>query len=425
VNDETSHEKRVAFFISGYVFGSSSSIINSAIVFARNGYWVDIFLYNAGHADGVSFSDKHIDIYNLSDKSGKAKKNPKIILLKLFSKKIPPHLVRLLGDAISRIKLLFLKDKAHLFIPKHVINTVKNIIGNKSYSCFIGFESGGLIFASIIGSELNIPIIYYSLELYLSYDTRFSGIRFKHKKMLEREYHKDAVATIIQDEERAKLLFEDNKIHSSKTIVVPVSLLGAHQKNKTRYLYDRLNIPYEKKIVLQIGGIYLDTCSLEIAKAAQYLPDEWVLVMHGYYEDDLIEKIKSVTSNEKICLSLNVVPFDELPDIIASADIGLAFYKIKSVNDYYIGSSSGKLPHYLQCGLPVITIDFPSLKRIVEEYQCGISVSNPKVIGTAIKQIMSNYDRYRANAFRCYKERYEFSQHFQKVIDMVEKDLSH
>ena len=417
--------KRVAFFICNYVLGTSPSIINSALCLVRNGYCVDMFLYNVTDIDLVTFDDERINIYDLNaGVGGILVKASKKVLTRIFPMKFLVCIRRLLNDMAMSIERFFIKDKVYSFIPKHVINYVENIVSHGNYRCFIGVEPTGLIFASSVGSKLHIPIIYYSLELYLSYDNRFQSRRFKILKELEREYHKGVIATIIQDEERAKLLLKDNKVLSSKTILVPLSLLGELQQNKTRYLYEHLNVPSDKRIVLQIGAISADNFSLEIAEASQYLPSGWVLVMHGYADRDVVRKIRRLNLESKVYLSPRMVSFDKVPELVASADIGLVFYKNISDNELYIDSASGKLAHYLQCGLPIITIDLPGLKRVVKEYQCGVSISNPKDMATALGHVVSNYDKFRANAFRCYKDRYEFSHHFQKVIDVIENDFN-
>lgn len=423
--------KRIAFFIDTYPIERSSPIINAVISFVKVGYSVDVFLNQNIHVELAPLNKEQVNIYNLCDTPEKKKLKTKLGI-PILIEKIPRRLKQLLymlryKANVTYWKQLFTEDDRYLIIPKRVIDAAKNIVSQREYCCFIGVNPAGLLFASFIGLEIGIPVIYYNLEIYLSYDSTNYLMQINNFRVLkkwERKYHKAALATIIQDEERARLLLEDNKVPSSPILLVPVSQLGDRIDKKTDYLFKRLNIPREKRIILHLGAIVPGMYAIEIAEAAQKLPDEWVVVFHGPTGgDNIIDEIKKVNKNKKVYTSTDLIPFDELPNLVSSAEIGLAFYKNISLNDFNTGSSSGKLANYLQCGLPVITINFPSFTRVIEKYQCGICVDHPTDINLALKQITADYERFRINAFRCYKDRYEFSRHFQKVIDLVENDI--
>jgi glycosyltransferase involved in cell wall biosynthesis len=114
-----------------------------------------------------------------------------------------------------------------------------------------------------------------------------------------------------------------------------------------------------------------------------------------------------------------MVPYETLDDLIASADIGLAFYRPIDLN--YLNMASGKLLHYLKCGLPVIATDFPNLRQILEENHCGICVPDENGIVEAARQILGNHDFWSANAARCFQEKFEFERSFDAVIEHIVK----
>jgi glycosyltransferase involved in cell wall biosynthesis len=133
-----------------------------------------------------------------------------------------------------------------------------------------------------------------------------------------------------------------------------------------------------------------------------------------------MRSLVSLTDKQlRLAISSDLVELDELTMLAASANIGLVFYIGDTANTYLIGQSSEKMARYLQCGIPVITNDFPSLKRIVESYNCGVCVVDPAGIPAAIAQISEQYARYREAAFRCYNEKYELSRHYQQFIEYL------
>ena len=94
---------------------------------------------------------------------------------------------------------------------------------------------------------------------------------------------------------------------------------------------------------------------------------------------------------------------DKLSELLASAHIGLAWYSISELDfrALNMGLAAGKIGAYLKCGLPVIAPKIDSLSYI-EEYRCGILVSDISAIPDAISIIDDNYSDYRSSAFKCY-----------------------
>jgi glycosyltransferase involved in cell wall biosynthesis len=305
-------------------------------------------------------------------------------------------------------------------IPENLIQASLDIISNQAYQCFIGIERMGLIWAGKINERLRIPVIYYSLELFTTDSPYFSGARFMLSKELERKYHRLAVATIIQDEERARVLFTDNQIDKTELLLVPVSVLGGPNKISSSYLRDNYSIAHHAKIILVFGEIWDFTICTELVTTVQDFPDDWVLVMHHSGSPQYLKVIENLDLNKRIIPSLQYVPPEQIQNLISSADIGLALYGKKSINEYLTGSASEKLALYLQSGLPVITMDYPSFKNIIERFHCGICISSLQQLKKALETIISSINEYRESAFDCFSEHYEFKKQFLKVIDFIE-----
>jgi len=263
------------------------------------------------------------------------------------------------------------------------------------------------------------PLIYLSLELYVESDPRFRGTYYETLRMHAKAAHHKVRVTIIQDRERAEVLARQDDIPLSRFVYVPVAMKGAPVTEKSTFLYDMLNIPEDKKILIYVGLLNEGRLSLETASAAADLPDDWVMVLHGWcscknYQDEMM-----ALQGSKLYLSTNLLPFDQLATMIASAHVGVSFYAAAGDNEKLTGAASSKTAQYLQCGLPVIVNDFESIRAIVEEYRHGICVASPSQIPEALTRVISDYDGMRQRAFRCYQEKYEITPYIEKVLDIL------
>jgi glycosyltransferase involved in cell wall biosynthesis len=295
----------------------------------------------------------------------------------------------------------------------------KKILDANHYTAFIGVEPTGLIWAELLGGGAHTPLIYLSLELYVESDPRFRGTYYETLRMHAKAAHHKVRATIIQDRERAEVLARQDDIPLSRFVYVPVAMKGAPVTEKSTFLYDMLNIPEDKKILIYVGLLNEGRLSLETASAAADLPDDWVMVLHGWcscknYQDEMM-----ALQGSKLYLSTNLLPFDQLATMIASAHVGVSFYAAAGDNEKLTGAASSKTAQYLQCGLPVIVNDFESIRAIVEEYRHGICVASPSQIPEALARVISDYDGMRQRAFRCYQEKYEITPYIEKVLDIL------
>lgn len=408
---------RIGLFVMIRDLDRSSSVINLINSLSNEGYIVDVFSpYAIGFFRGKY---KNVNFY-----TGDSRIKGALILN--FFKKV--HL----NACKSREQYGLTACLAYyIFMARNIgilpyLSYIDNIIIKEDYKCFIGIEKTGLIIANLTNRDT--PIIYYSLELYYS-SSGLQMFTFYAIRKLEMIAHNNSVATIIQDEKRKEILYKYNKIldNNIKTVYLPVSMMGGPVLDKDDYFFENFGIPKDKKILLQLGMIDSARMSEEIAKSALKWPNDWVLVMHGSVNDAIKNKILNI-NNKNLYISDKTLPFEDIPKVIASADLGLVFYKnnpnFNFYNNFFIGSSSGQLAHHLQCGLPIISIDIPSLTDVINEFSCGLVVDKVDSIEQAAKSILANYSFYRRNAFACFNKMYRYERYFKdlcRFISEIEK----
>ena len=116
------------------------------------------------------------------------------------------------------------------------------------------------------------------------------------------------------------------------------------------------------------------------------------------------------------------VPPKELPDRIASADIGIIPYQNTSLNNYY--STPNKIFEYLVAGIPFIASDFPELSKIANQ---GVGYTfnpeKPRDIANAIDKIFSNegkLNEMKNKARMLAKSKYNWGIESKKLLGVYE-----
>ena len=400
---------RVAVVLYGYAVGVSPSVINAATALARAGYGVDIFTYGTYIGD-VTFPGLKVRIVEVAAKEAAVRG------IGHFFLRIKHRLGRLLPTA-WQVRLE--QRSVERNIRSYVAAVCSSMSDVARYTCLIGVEPLGLAVAHGVAAREKAPLVYYNLELYHEPDIR--TVKDRVAIALERLCNRDAVFTITLDQQRAKIISEQNGVPMGSIVTVPVSADGDPFRDKTDYLRERLGLAQDDRIILYAGFLADWAYCKEMAEAARQWPDNWVLVLHthGFHDPAYVRKVRQA-EGRNVRFSMTPVPYDDLPAFLASAEIGVALYKDLGANFNLIGSASGKLAHYLKSGLPVIVNSYPHIARVVEKYGCGVAIDGPGNMADAIQTILDNYESMRDGAFRCYEENYRFSRHFIKVIERIE-----
>jgi glycosyltransferase involved in cell wall biosynthesis len=411
---------------------------------AKKGYEVSIFLDSQSFDENLlSFSDENIrifpitkaqalfdDFFSNNRKDSSITSYPVSVISRIifFGFKVlsdvaagiygkqyfsPKKSLRELLFTSLFLRIIFLRE---ILFARSISNRIVN-----PFNFFIGSDARGLIVASLVTNNWESNLVYYNLELLL--ESECTSAYERVMKCVERELNKTCKFTIIPDSSRADHLIQDNGIDKESILFLPVSALGEPITSKSQYFRTMFGIDPRKKIVLQAGNIADWTCCYEIAQSAISWPEHFVFVIHTWRTDIASDpdylRIKKLVDNKKIFFSDKPVTWDNLPELLSSADFGIAFYKNLGKNYFETGLSSNKIAQYLQVGLPVITSDYPTFFGVIDRYRCGKCTSDMNLLGDYLEEILSDYSVYRQNAFTCFREVYDFSSNFEKVFQKL------
>ncbi|MBI1731081.1 glycosyltransferase family 4 protein [Candidatus Acetothermia bacterium] len=212
-------------------------------------------------------------------------------------------------------------------------------------------------------------------------------------------------------------------------ITFPVIVLNCpYRANKniltaSQLLRGRLGIDDKTHIILFQGGIGPFRALPNLIRAAHYLEDGIIVFMGwGSLETQMKELVISEKLSERVKFT-PPVPYDELIQNTATADLGVVALEFDGLNNYY--ATPNKLFEYIAAGLPVVSSDFPELKRVIEGHELGktFDPEDPKEIAAAIRFVLSDrerYERMRRNSLEAAKI-FNWEIESNKLLDLYKR----
>ncbi|MGZ8935757.1 MAG: hypothetical protein ACXW04_12750 [Methylobacter sp.] len=301
---------------------------------------------------------------------------------------------------------------------------LENLFIYRNYQLVIGVDREGLIQANMLYRINRTPYIFISFEIMFMDET---SRRFKTPEIKASEC---VAAWLVQDEVRANLLLNENKLKPDKKLLLPLASAGDAEISSPR-LRDQLGIPNEKKVAITMGSITSWSMAVDIVKSAIDWPNDWALIVHDRY-GKTFKHLNSVLNiirpyiNNKIYISGEACQMvDDMGSILSGVSVGLAFYKptydnaSTGKNLKYLGLSSGKISTYLRYGIPIIVNEIGLLADEAQKHHFGCAVKSVDQIGIKLNEI--DQPSYRENARKYFREHLDFKLHEEKILSYIKK----
>lgn len=176
---------------------------------------------------------------------------------------------------------------------------------------------------------------------------------------------------------------------------------------RTDRLREHLGIPADRPIVLYQGGLQPDRGLHRLIETASAVPDaHFVLLGDGVLRAQLESLTASGALQDRVHF-LPAVPWQELAEWTASADIGVQLIENTGLNHY--STDSNKIFEYAMAGLPIVASDFPEIRRVVAQHELGelVDPADSRAIAEAVGRLAGDADlriHYARNALRARRE---------------------
>ncbi len=240
----------------------------------------------------------------------------------------------------------------------------------------------------------NSKLVYDSHELWLESSRYFIATHPLNKirlRNIEKKYIKRADEVIAVTPLRGKKMKEMYPFLKNLTIVenAPEALDKLPAKGSLR---SRINASADTVIALYQGVFCPERGLEELLEAAKLTTNpniKFVFIGMDAWNGTLQKKADEMKISDRV-IFLPPVPSEELPEITVDADMGFILFRNTCLNHYY--SLPNKLYEYQMAGVPIISSNFPELKRVLTEVRSGLTVNPESVeeIANAVEKLAQN-----------------------------------
>lgn len=243
-----------------------------------------------------------------------------------------------------------------------------------------------LLVAALVARRHGVPLVYDAQELYVGLHT-LSGWYRRLLTVQERLLIRRADRVTAVNGAVAQAMEE--RYHRPVDEVIlncpPLTPLPSHASSNG--IRAALGVDDETVLLLYSGGFTPQRGLATLIAALRQLENvHLVLLGEGRLQADL-ERLRD---EHELSDRISFIPFVhhlEVPEFIASADIGIIPYENVGLNHYM--ASPSKLFHYIMAGLPIACSDFPFLRTVVVENGIGTAFDpgDPSSVAAAIRSL--------------------------------------
>lgn len=200
---------------------------------------------------------------------------------------------------------------------------------------------------------------------------------------------------------------------------------------KTDRLRQHLGLAPDVRIALYQGNIQYDRELDVLVRAASFLEVGIIIVMMGRGVGETPAQLEALIASEGVADRVKIippVPYEELLDWTASADIGLTLFSPDYSRSIRM-TLPNKLFEYLMAGLPVLSTQLDAIAEVINTYEVGQLVPSlvPSDIGAAINAMLADHTalaRMRFNALESTEREFHWEKESQELVRFYQTLLS-
>ena len=276
----------------------------------------------------------------------------------------------------------------------------------------------------MIGKVFRKKVVYDSHELFTEMSGKRRNITNRIWKIIERKTLNSYYEVIATNKYRAEIMKREYGLGHMPIVVenMPEKYSG-YNSISNKYKQFVLN---NEKISLYQGGINEHRAIDKLIDSVKYFTSgEVILIIMGQLNTagKYVKQIQDEGLGRKVIL-YPAVPNYRLSEYTVCADVGIVIYKNNSRNNYYCAST--KMFEYLAAGLPICCVDFPPLRKFINQYKVGtlFNPDKPKEIAESVYKVLNNYDYYKENINKLIpllKNEFIWRNEGEKLVQIYEK----
>ena len=222
-----------------------------------------------------------------------------------------------------------------------------------------------------------------------------------------------------------------NEFHYHPEITLVRNLPPYRAVPKSDRLQQHLGLSPNVRIALYQGNIQANRSLDQLVHAAPFLDPDIVIVMMGRAVDSTRIQLEELIASKGVADRVKIipaVPYAELLDWTASADIGLTIFQpgyTRSIR-YCLPN---KLFEYLMAGLPVLSSQLDAIAELLETYDVGqvLPSLEPSDVGASINAMLADpaaLARMHSNALKAARQEFHWENEKQRLFELYDAILT-
>ncbi len=224
---------------------------------------------------------------------------------------------------------------------------------------------------------------------------------------------------------------ELHKRYQSPKVAVIRNIPPFKAVSRTERLQQHLGLQPGTKIALYQGYIMANRGLDLLILAAKFIKPGIVIVMMGSDVEGRVSQLEALATREDVIDRVKImpsVPYTELLDWTASADIGLTIYRPNYSPNVKM-CLPNKLFEYFMAGLPVLTSQLDAITDLITTYDAGhvLPVISPEAIGKAINTLLTDLTRLKqmqCNALSASRKDLNWEKEKRQLIHLYQDILN-
>lgn len=178
--------------------------------------------------------------------------------------------------------------------------------------------------------------------------------------------------------------------------------------------------------IVYVGGMTRDRGLVQVIQALEYLGD---LDVEFHIAGETRDAWLREYLNRPRVVYHGRIPWREVNVFLAAGHVGVVMLQPVPAYTYCPGENIVKLWEYMAVGLPVVVSDFPQLRELMRQLDCGMVAdpTSPRAIADAIRTLHGSpgeRQRLGENGSRAVREHFNWENQERKLLDLYARLLS-